>query len=114
MAIEYKWDFPSLEVTYSVGDLTNVVTAVHWRLTATEGQHSASTYGSAGVGAPTPEEFISYEDLTEEEIIGWVTNALGGEVYVQALKDNLDIQIATQKAPVSGSMSPPWVVQPAE
>lgn len=115
--IEYKWVFPTLEVTYSVGDLANVVTAVHWTLTATDGQYSERSYGSVGVGTPTPEAFVSYEDLTEEEVISWVTTALGGEEAVQAMKDGLAAQIETQKAPKSGSMTPPWVpvyVPPAE
>jgi hypothetical protein len=117
MAIEYKWQFPSLEVTYAVGELENVVTVVHWRLNATEGQHSASTYGSVGVGSPTPEAFVSYEDITEEEVTDWVTSALGGEEYVQVMKNSLAVQIETLKAPKTGSMTPPWVpvyVQPVE
>lgn len=107
--LEYKWAFPSLEVTYSVDDLTNVVSTVHWGLNATEDQYSARSYGSIGVGSPTPEAFITYEDLTEEEVISWVTTALGGEERVQALKDSLAAQIETQKAPKTGSMSPPWI-----
>jgi hypothetical protein len=115
MTIQYAWQFPALDVTYSDGELQNVVTAVHWRLTATEDQHSASTYGSVGVGTPTPEAFVSYEDLTEEEVISWVTTALGGEDSVQAMKDGLASQIETQKAPKTGTMTPPWTpvyVQP--
>jgi hypothetical protein len=108
MTIQYTWQFPALDVTYSVDELQNVVTAVHWRLTAIEDQHSATTYGSVGVGTPTPEAFISYEDLTEEEVISWVTTALGGEESVQTKMDELAAQIETQKAPKTGTMSPPW------
>jgi hypothetical protein len=122
MTIEYKWVFPTLEVTYSVGELQNVVTVVHWILTATDGQYSDRLYGSAAVGTPTPEAFVSYEDLTEEEVISWVTTALGGEESVQAMKDGLAAQIETQKAPQTGTMTPPWtpvyvqppVVEPTE
>ena len=109
MAIEYTWQFSSLDVTYAVDELENVVTVVHWRLTATEGQHTASTYGASGVGSPTPEAFVSYEDITEEEVIEWVTTALGGDASVQNMKDSLATQIATLKAPMTGSMTPPWM-----
>ena len=108
MTIQYKWGFPALDVTYSVGDLQNVVSTVHWTLTATEDQYTASVYGSAGVGSPTPEAFVSYEDLTEEEVISWVTTALGGEESVQTMMDGLAAQIEAQKAPQTGTMSPPW------
>jgi hypothetical protein len=115
MTTQYKWGFPALDVTYSVGDLQNVVSTVHWTLTATEDQYTASVYGSAGVGSPTPEAFVSYEDLTEEEVIAWTTEALGGEEQVQAMMDSLAAQIEAQKAPKTGTMTPPWVpvyVQP--
>ena len=112
MTIQYTWQFPALDVTYSAGELQNVVTAVHWRLTAIEDQHSASTYGSVGVGTPTPEAFVSYDDLTEEEVISWVTTALGGEDNVQIMKNSLASQIETQKAPQTGTMSPPWIQPP--
>lgn len=110
--VEHKWEFPTLEVTYSVGDLTNVVSTVHWTLTATEDQYSQRSYGAVSVGSPTPEAFVSYDDLTEAEVISWVTSSLGGEDAVQAMKDNLASQIAVQKAPKTGSMSPPWIVAP--
>jgi hypothetical protein len=110
MAIEYKWQFPSLEVTYDVDGLENVVTVVHWRLNAADGIHNASSYGACGVGSPTPEAFVSYEDITEEEVVEWVTTALGGEDKVETMKDGLAAQIATLKAPKSGSMTPPWML----
>ena len=109
MTIKHTWAFPSLEVTYSANELQNVVTTVHWTLIATDDQYSASSYGASGVGTPTPEAFISYDDLTEEEVISWVTTALGGEEAVQQMKDNLVAQIETKKAPKSGSMTPPWI-----
>lgn len=105
--IEYKWGFPAFDVTYSVGELQNVVSTVHWTLTATEGTYTASTYGSLGVDEPAPEQFVAYEELTEEEVIQWVTDTMGEE-QVQSMEDRLASQIKSQKEPVSGTMTPPW------
>lgn len=110
MAIECKWQLPSLEVTYSVGDLANVVTIVHWGLIVTEdARYSACRlYGSCGLSIPTSEGFTPYENLTEEEVISWVTTALGGEQVVQQMKDNLIAEFEAQETPKSGSILPPW------
>jgi hypothetical protein len=67
------------------------------RLTATDDQYSASSYGSVGVSTPTPEVFVSYDDLTEEEVTAWVVNALGVNEPVQFMKDGLAAQIETKK-----------------
>jgi len=106
--MEYTWQFPALDVKYSEGELQNVVTTVHWVLVATEDEHTASVYGSIGVPEPTPEQFVSYDDLTQEEVQSWVEDEMGEE-QVQAHKDNLANQIATLKAPVTGTLTPPWM-----
>jgi hypothetical protein len=119
--IQYTWEFPALDVKYSDGEMTNVVNTVHWRLNATDGVHTVSTYGSIGVPEPTPEAFVSYDDLTKEEVQSWVESAMRTETPsvdgteeavvvdgVQELYENLARQIAVQKAPVSGTLTPPW------
>ena len=120
--IQYTWEFPALDVKYSAGELSNVVNTVHWRINASDGVHSASTYGSIGVPEPTPEAFVSYDDLTKEEVQSWVESAMRTETPsadddseevvivdgVQELYENLARQIAVQKAPVTGTLRPPW------
>ena len=113
--VNYEWQFPALDVKFSDGEMKNVVTTVHWVLVATEGEHSTSVYGSVGVPEPTPEAFVSYEDLTQEEVISWVEAALnesGEESQLQAMKDGLVSQIETMKAPVTATLTPPWNVAP--
>lgn len=107
MAIQYTWGFPALDVKLSEGEMTNVVTTVHWTLTGTEGDHTASTYGSLGVGEPTPEGFVDYELLTAAEVQSWVESAMGEE-QLQSMYDGLVQQIETLKAPVTGTLPPPW------
>ena len=80
---------------------TNFVTTVHYNVTKTDGDFSASTYGTIGFEAGTPE--TPFESLTEAQVIAWVKDKLGEEVVEAALA----AQIEAQKNPVSAS-GLPW------
>jgi hypothetical protein len=109
--MQYEWNFPTLDVRYSVeteeGTLTNVVETVHWTLTATEDNCSVSMYGSVAVGSPDPATFADYSSLTKETVQAWVESALGDQV--ETMKETLASQIEAQKAPQTGGLTPPWV-----
>ena len=109
--MQYEWNFPTLDVRFSVetdeGTLTNVVQTVHWTLGASDGDYSASMYGSVAVGSPDPATFEDYASLTKETVQGWVEAALGEQV--DTMKETLASQIAAQKNPTGGGLTPPWV-----
>lgn len=112
MAVTYAWSFPSLDVTYNEVDpvsgdpVQNVVTAVHWVYTATEGNFTASVYNVATLPPPGV-PFVAYDDLTPEIVQGWVEGVLGPD-QMAAMNASLADQIAAQENPTSGSMPPPW------
>lgn len=106
MAVSYEWSFPTLDVTYSEDGFSNVVNIVHWQCVASEDTFSAMAYGTVGLPAPgTP--FISFNDLTPEIVLGWVTGSLGEE-YVDGMKARLAAQIESEKSPKGGAVPPPW------
>lgn len=107
MAIEYKWEFPTLDVVYNKDGFQNVVQTIHWIYTAIDGDYTAYLYGTVGLPSPG-QPFISYSDLTGEIVQGWVKSVLG-EDKVNEMSLSLAGNIASQKNPKSGSMSPPWV-----
>lgn len=117
MAIEYSWDFPTLDVVYNEIDpeteepVQNVVSVVHWIYNAVDGDYSASIYGTVSLPPPGI-PFVDFDDLTPEIVEGWVVNVLGPE-QLAAMDDNLAGQIEAQKNPVGGPMSPPWSQSPA-
>jgi len=78
------------------------VTTVHYNVTKTDGDFSASTYGTIGYteteGTSTP-----YAELTEAQVVGWVKNKLG-EATVEAA---LAAQIEAQKNPTT-TTGMPW------
>jgi hypothetical protein len=109
--MNYEWNFPALDVRYSVetedGTLNNVVETVHWTYTATEDDNTASVYGSIAVGTPDPAAFTDYSLITKEQVIEWVSAVLN----VEEMQANLASQIEAQKAPQTGGMAPPWSAQ---
>lgn len=77
MAINYEWTFDSCDTVPLQDGLENVVATVNWRLTATDDDGvTASIYGSVGLSPPVPEGFISFEDLTKNQVEAWVIEKL--------------------------------------
>jgi propanediol dehydratase small subunit len=96
--INYNWTVVQMERKAADG----FVTTVHYNVSAVDGDYSASTYGTVGF---TQEEmdYIPFEQLTPEQVIGWVKDSLGQETVEEALA----AQIEAQKNPVQQS-GLPW------
>ena len=94
------WTIAQLERNTADGG----VVVAHWRATATDGDYSASAYGTAGFTPdPTSPDFVPFDDLTEADVLEWVYAALDKDATEEALAS----QIEDQKAPqtVAGT---PW------
>ena len=76
------------------------VTTAHWTVTATDGDFSASAYGSVGFSG---EVTTPYADLTEAQVLEWVWASLDKAAY----EASLAAQIEAQKNPVSAT-GVPW------
>ena len=92
MATEFKWSIGTLERKLDDG----FVVTVHWRASATDGDYSASTYGTVGY-TQSEESFTPFDELTEETVIGWVQNSLDKD----EIEANLASQIEAAKAPAT-------------
>ena len=96
----YNWTIAQLERQTDTG---GVVTA-HWRVTAQDGDYTASAYGSAGFTPdPTAPGFIAYDELTEADVLGWVW---GSEDKAET-EANLAAQIDAEKNPTT-AVGKPW------
>jgi hypothetical protein len=91
------WKIAQLDRQTSDG----LVTTAHWRVDAVDGEHTAGSYGS--VGFERGDTFISYESLTEAQVIAWVKDKLD----VEAIEASLAAQIAAQKNPTTAT-GVPW------
>jgi hypothetical protein len=76
------------------------VTTAHWNCTATDGDYSASSYGSVGFSG---ELTTPYAELTKEQVLGWVWE----QINKNEIEASLTAQINSQKNPVSVT-GVPW------
>ena len=96
----FKWQIAQLDRNTADG----FVTAVHYRVGAKDYEFYASTYGVVGFTQEEGQAMTPYEDLTQEQVIGWVQDKLGKD----AIEGYLQSQIDAQKNPVTAS-GIPWV-----
>ena len=101
MAITYTWEFSQLDCYLSKNAKTNVVYTVHWRLQGVEGAYSEEIYGSASIDTSDLSNFIEFDNLTESDVEGWISN-------VSFLKTQISNLIENKKNPTTESKLPPW------
>ena len=87
-------------------DELGTVYTVHYTVTRFKDGEQAGAYGSLGFGPPAEGEGIPYAELTEEEVVGWVTSQFGEEKVTEII-DALDAQIAEKLQPTH-SAGVPW------
>ena len=97
----FTWAIAQLERKTADG----YVFTAHYTVNAADGIYTASAYGS--VGFERPETLIAYADLTEEQVIGWVKEKLGGDEKVTEIQDALQAQLDEQRTP-SKATGKPW------
>ena len=96
----------------SEGELTNVVNMVHWRRTATQGiegevgYYFADVYGALPITNPDPDDFIPYDQLTKDDVDGWLDEMT--EPTPTELDENLAANIELQINPVEETLPLPF------
>ena len=87
------WTIAQLERNTSDGG----VTIAHYRATLTDGDYSASTYGTVGF-TPDPEspDFVPFESLTEADVLAWVYESVDKDSVEASLAANIEDQKAPQ------------------
>jgi hypothetical protein len=107
MANTYSWVISQLEAYPTHQAKTNVVFSVHWRRQVTNGKYNADIYGSQAITFNPDDTFTQYENLTQEEIEGWLESEMGAD-KVSELDAMLDKQIEIQINPTVVSPPLPW------
>lgn len=101
MATTFTWKIAQLERETADG----FVFTAHYTVDANDGTYSSGAYGS--VGFERPENLIPYADLTEEVVVGWVKEALGGDEKVTEIQGALQEQLDQQRNPTKAA-GVPW------
>ena len=108
MTINYKWTINPLEAYPTSSGETDVVFVAHWQFHATTGSYSASSIGTQSLTYSSGSTFTPFEELTLEQVTGWVTESMGSG-SVDRMKENLATQIANQINPPSVTLTSPWL-----
>lgn len=91
-SIVYEWKISSMKVSQNHHTLVDVIKEVHWELTGLceigEKRFTDRVYGSVGLDSPTEKSFIPFENVSREEVIGWVQAVLG-ENYISQIKNGI-------------------------
>ena len=101
MSTTYTWRIANLERETDDG----FVFTAHYTVNAADGTYTSGAYGS--IGFERPENLIPFADLTEEVVVGWVKEALGGDEKVLEVHGALQAQLDEQRAP-SKAAGVPW------
>ena len=108
------WNVVSLDVTKSVGSLSDVVTTVHWTASDSETVgsgdsaviHYGDAFGAVTLAAANSASFTPYADITKENAISWAKAALGSD-EVTSIETGIAAQITESKTPTTTS-GVPW------
>jgi hypothetical protein len=102
MTATTEWNIAQLERHLTDG----AVYTAHWTVSLEEEGESASAYGSVGFSDPDPTDFTPYDELTKEQVVGWVKDVLGEE-QVTSVEESLANQIQEKLNPTD-SPGIPW------
>jgi len=97
----FTWAIANLERETEDG----FVFVAHYTINANDGTYSSGAYGS--IGFQRPDNLIPYADLTEETVINWTKEALGGDEKIAEIEAALQAQINEQRSP-SKAAGVPW------
>lgn len=103
----YNWTISALDCKPQEDGLTDVVVTAHWRVDATDGTHTSGVYGTQSFTLNQEGDFTPFEDLTQDQVVGWVKDNMGTE-GVASLEANLDTQIENLVNPPIVTPPLPW------
>ena len=110
MANTYTWNINQMTAKIQEGELQNVIWLINYSFVAKDETSTpvifASINGSVRVEYNEGDPFIPYEDLTKEDVVGWLEAS--EDLNIEGMKENLDKQINDKKNPVDEYLYPMW------
>lgn len=116
MSIEYTWKIQSMRVLPELSDKNNIVKTVDFMLEGVRNEKNNFVLGSVELSLKT-ENFIPFDELTEEIVIDWVKDALGSEridQYIDTIEQRFGPEVLMDTPLPWGPPTEPDVSNPEE
>lgn len=105
MSVTYTWKVKSVK-TCMVDGQEDYVFQTYWIKTGTDEQGNEGTFSGATPFEPeTSGSFTPFDQLTEEQVIGWIQQVVVGD-YEQHVNDQIQRAIDAKKAAVANPALP--------
>lgn len=105
MTITNTWAIVQMDAYPEYEGQTDVVFTVHWTLTAEdEDGRMGYVYGAQSLDVKAGEEFTPFADLTKQQVLGWLFDAMGAEAA-----SNYEAAAAKQ---IADQLNPPVINPP--
>jgi len=99
--MNYTWQLTSLK-RKNTSELNNVVVQTYWKKIGTDENGNTGEFSGAtpfDLSSVDPTSFTSYEDLTEEAVLGWIQSVVVGD-YERHVNEKIAEQIDAIVSPV--------------
>lgn len=107
MAITYAWEITNLRKANTLNTLENVVVHVRWKKVGTDENGTTGEFTGATPLTAPDSDFIPYEELTKEQVLGWIQNIVIGS-YEQHVNEQIEKQIIKKNDPWVDVTETPW------
>ena len=110
MTTQITWTISALNCIPQTQEGADYVTVAHWQCTGTDGTYTGQVYSTCSFPVVQGTSFIPYEDLTEDDVLGW---CWANGVDKDATEAAVEQQIQNAINPPIISPQLPWITPPA-
>ena len=93
-----SWSVNQMDRHISHEDNDDVVYNLHWDCIAEQDGQRHRVYGAQSLDLENLDEFTPYSDLTEEQVMGWLMDALDVEGIEAGCQAELDLKLNPTQA----------------
>jgi hypothetical protein len=107
MSTQFSWVIQWMECNPQEGNYTDVVISAGWQCTGNNGAYIDQIYGTCNFVSPSG-SFTPYDELTQEQVLGWVwADGVNKAAVQMKIDENIQQQI---QSPIV-NLPLPWAQQ---
>ena len=100
--MNYTWEITSIK-RKDTSTLSNIIVQTYWKKIGTDENGNTGSFSGAtpfDLSTVDPENFVAYENLTEEMVLGWIQSVVVGG-YEEHVNEKIAEEIDKQVNPVT-------------